>query len=56
MYASVARTLVAILTSVLQFYFSMFLVYSALAIAWGWLCYQNVQDLLPIQVCDDLFR
>ncbi|KAM5533936.1 hypothetical protein V8D89_012361 [Ganoderma adspersum] len=32
-----------------NFYFSMFLVYSALAIAWGWLCYQNVQDLLPIQ-------
>ncbi len=33
-----------------QFYFSMFLVYSLLAIAWGWLCYQNLQDLLPIQV------
>ncbi|TBU49906.1 lung seven transmembrane receptor-domain-containing protein [Dichomitus squalens] len=32
-----------------NFYFAMFLVYSALAIAWGWLCYQNVQDLLPIQ-------
>ncbi|OJT15937.1 hypothetical protein TRAPUB_13361 [Trametes pubescens] len=32
-----------------NFYFSMFLVYSALAIVWGWLCYQNVQDLLPIQ-------
>ncbi|KAM5539602.1 hypothetical protein V8D89_006711 [Ganoderma adspersum] len=32
-----------------NFYLSMFLVSSALAIAWGWLCYQNVQDLLPIQ-------
>ncbi|EJF66842.1 hypothetical protein DICSQDRAFT_151254, partial [Dichomitus squalens LYAD-421 SS1] len=32
-----------------NFYFAMFLVYSTLAIAWGWLCYQNVQDLLPIQ-------
>ncbi|KAI0375165.1 hypothetical protein BV20DRAFT_985525 [Pilatotrama ljubarskyi] len=32
-----------------NFYFAMFLIYSALAIAWGWLCYQNVQDLLPIQ-------
>ncbi|KAI0639574.1 lung seven transmembrane receptor-domain-containing protein [Trametes polyzona] len=32
-----------------NFYFAMFLVYSALAIVWGWLCYQNVQDLLPIQ-------
>ncbi|KAI0652014.1 lung seven transmembrane receptor-domain-containing protein [Trametes meyenii] len=32
-----------------NFYFAMFLVYSALAIGWGWLCYQNVQDLLPIQ-------
>ncbi|KAI0328533.1 hypothetical protein GY45DRAFT_1347163 [Cubamyces sp. BRFM 1775] len=32
-----------------NFYFAMFLVYSALAIGWGWLCWQNVQDLLPIQ-------
>lgn len=40
------------LTIAMQFYFSMFLVYSALAVAWGWLCYQNVQDLLPIQVRD----
>ncbi|OSD03235.1 hypothetical protein PYCCODRAFT_1477105 [Trametes coccinea BRFM310] len=32
-----------------NFYFAMFLVYSALGIAWGWLCWQNVQDLLPIQ-------
>ncbi|KAI0719950.1 lung seven transmembrane receptor-domain-containing protein [Cerioporus squamosus] len=32
-----------------NFYFSMFLVYSLLAIAWGWLCYRNLQDLLPIQ-------
>ncbi|KAI0830476.1 lung seven transmembrane receptor-domain-containing protein [Trametes gibbosa] len=32
-----------------NFYFAMFLVYSALAVGWGWLCYQNVQDLLPIQ-------
>lgn len=39
-----------VFTDVLQFYFAMFLVYSLLAIAWGWLCWQNVQDLLPIQV------
>ncbi|KAI0778347.1 lung seven transmembrane receptor-domain-containing protein [Trametes elegans] len=32
-----------------NFYFIMFLVYSVLAIGWGWLCYQNAQDLLPIQ-------
>ncbi|KAI0756841.1 lung seven transmembrane receptor-domain-containing protein [Daedaleopsis nitida] len=32
-----------------NFYFAMFLVYCLLAIAWGWLCWQNVQDLLPIQ-------
>ena len=28
----------------------MFLVYCLLGIGWGWLCYKNVQDLLPIQV------
>ncbi|KAJ7631174.1 lung seven transmembrane receptor-domain-containing protein [Roridomyces roridus] len=32
-----------------NFYFAMFLVYAALGAAWGWLCYQHVQDLLPIQ-------
>ncbi|KAH9944248.1 lung seven transmembrane receptor-domain-containing protein [Epithele typhae] len=32
-----------------NFYFAMFLLYCVLAIGWGWLCYQNVQDLLPIQ-------
>ncbi|KAJ7361540.1 lung seven transmembrane receptor-domain-containing protein [Mycena albidolilacea] len=32
-----------------NFYFAMFLVYAAFGAAWGWLCYQHVQDLLPIQ-------
>jgi hypothetical protein len=26
------------------------LAYVLFASAWGWLCYQHVQDLLPIQV------
>jgi hypothetical protein len=34
----------------LQFYFVMFLLYAAIAGVWGWMCYQNMQDLLPIQV------
>jgi len=32
-----------------NFYFAMFLVYAAFAAAWGWLCYQHLQELLPIQ-------
>ncbi|KAJ7897061.1 lung seven transmembrane receptor-domain-containing protein [Mycena olivaceomarginata] len=32
-----------------NFYFAMFLVYAVFGAAWGWLCYQHVQDLLPIQ-------
>ncbi|KAH9937302.1 protein PTM1 [Fomitopsis serialis] len=32
-----------------QFYFIMFLVYTVVAVGWGWLCYRNLQDLLPIQ-------
>ncbi|KZT75008.1 hypothetical protein DAEQUDRAFT_17258 [Daedalea quercina L-15889] len=32
-----------------NFYFAMFLVYTAVAVGWGWLCYKNLQDLLPIQ-------
>ncbi|KAJ6503337.1 lung seven transmembrane receptor-domain-containing protein [Mycena vitilis] len=32
-----------------NFYFVMFLVYAAFGAAWGWLCYQHLQDLLPIQ-------
>ncbi|CAL1694966.1 unnamed protein product [Somion occarium] len=32
-----------------NFYFAMFIVYAVLGVAWGWLCYQNLQDLLPIQ-------
>ncbi|THH33161.1 hypothetical protein EUX98_g1064 [Antrodiella citrinella] len=32
-----------------NFYFAMFIVYTVLAVAWGLLCYQNLQDLLPIQ-------
>jgi hypothetical protein len=34
----------------LQFYFAMFILYSALAAAWGWLCYKNIAEILPIQV------
>ncbi|KAK7465358.1 hypothetical protein VKT23_005337 [Stygiomarasmius scandens] len=32
-----------------NFYLAMFIVYGVLAAAWGWLCYQNSQDLLPLQ-------
>ena len=28
----------------------MFLLYTALAAAWGWLCYKHVTEILPIQV------
>lgn len=31
------------------FYFSMFLVYTVLGAAWGFLCYKHKDDLLPIQ-------
>lgn len=30
----------------------MFLVYTAVGAIWGWQCYRNLQDLLPIQVRD----
>ncbi|KAF8274128.1 protein PTM1 [Lactarius quietus] len=32
-----------------NFYFAMFVLYSALAAAWGWLCYKHVAEILPIQ-------
>ncbi|TFK56672.1 protein PTM1 [Heliocybe sulcata] len=32
-----------------NFYLAMFLIYTILAAAWGWLCYTHIQDLLPIQ-------
>ncbi|KAJ6575316.1 lung seven transmembrane receptor-domain-containing protein [Mycena capillaripes] len=32
-----------------NFYFVMFLVYAVFGAAWGWLCYQHVHELLPIQ-------
>ncbi|KAG6914637.1 hypothetical protein DXG01_016198 [Tephrocybe rancida] len=32
-----------------NFYFVMTLVYAAFAAAWGWLCYQHLHELLPIQ-------
>ncbi|KAF8898991.1 protein PTM1 [Infundibulicybe gibba] len=32
-----------------NFYFAMFLVYAAFGGAWGWLCYQHIHELLPIQ-------
>ncbi|KAJ7170074.1 lung seven transmembrane receptor-domain-containing protein [Mycena filopes] len=32
-----------------NFYFAMFLVYAVFGAAWGWMCYQHVQELLPIQ-------
>ncbi|KAF5368567.1 hypothetical protein D9758_002282 [Tetrapyrgos nigripes] len=32
-----------------NFYLVMFIVYATLAAVWGWLCYQNLQDLLPLQ-------
>ncbi|KAF8506739.1 lung seven transmembrane receptor-domain-containing protein [Russula emetica] len=31
------------------FYSAMFLLYTALAAAWGWLCYKHVTEILPIQ-------
>lgn len=37
-----------------NFYLAMLLAYVIFASAWGWLCYQHVQDLLPIQVCAPL--
>ncbi|KAI0962052.1 hypothetical protein AcV7_000979 [Taiwanofungus camphoratus] len=32
-----------------NFYFAMFIVYTVLACGWAWLCYTNLQDLLPVQ-------
>ncbi|KAJ4485867.1 lung seven transmembrane receptor-domain-containing protein [Lentinula aciculospora] len=32
-----------------NFYFVMFIVYGVIAAYWGWLCYRNLQDLLPLQ-------
>ncbi|KII94126.1 hypothetical protein PLICRDRAFT_50112 [Plicaturopsis crispa FD-325 SS-3] len=32
-----------------NFYFAMFLVYAVLGSAWGWLCYRQRDELLPIQ-------
>ncbi|KAK1220015.1 hypothetical protein PQX77_017222 [Marasmius sp. AFHP31] len=32
-----------------NFYFAMFLVYGIIAAIWGWLCYKNLQDILPLQ-------
>ncbi|KAL0063379.1 hypothetical protein AAF712_009688 [Marasmius tenuissimus] len=32
-----------------NFYFAMFLVYGIIAAVWGWLCYKNLQDILPLQ-------
>ncbi|KAF8481985.1 lung seven transmembrane receptor-domain-containing protein [Russula ochroleuca] len=32
-----------------NFYFVMFLFYTALAAAWAWLCYKHVTEILPIQ-------
>ncbi|KAI5117077.1 hypothetical protein M0805_007954 [Coniferiporia weirii] len=31
------------------FYLSLFLAYSVMACAWGWLCYKNREELLPLQ-------
>ncbi|KAI0275030.1 lung seven transmembrane receptor-domain-containing protein [Gloeopeniophorella convolvens] len=32
-----------------NFYLVMFLMYTALAAAWGWMCYKHVTEILPIQ-------
>lgn len=32
-----------------NFYFAMFIVYSVFGMTWAWLCYQHMQELLPIQ-------
>ncbi|TFK30882.1 hypothetical protein FA15DRAFT_662945 [Coprinopsis marcescibilis] len=32
-----------------NFYFVMFLLYAVIGIAWGFLCYRHLQELLPIQ-------
>ncbi|KAF5385063.1 hypothetical protein D9615_001311 [Tricholomella constricta] len=32
-----------------NFYFAMSLIYAIFAAAWAWLCYQHLQELLPIQ-------
>ena len=49
MYASLIAVSPAWLT-VAQFYFAMFIVYLLIGAAWGFQCYRNLQDLLPIQV------
>jgi hypothetical protein len=38
-----------------QFYFALFLVYSAFAAGWGWLCYRHIHELLPLQVLYYIF-
>ncbi|KAG5644624.1 hypothetical protein DXG03_008102 [Asterophora parasitica] len=42
-------SLIRALNSAIQFYFAMSLIYAILAAAWAWLCYQHLQELLPIQ-------
>ncbi|KAI0052524.1 hypothetical protein FA95DRAFT_1580094 [Auriscalpium vulgare] len=32
-----------------NFYLAMFIIYSLLGAAWGWICYQHITELLPIQ-------
>ncbi|KJA25787.1 hypothetical protein HYPSUDRAFT_213719 [Hypholoma sublateritium FD-334 SS-4] len=32
-----------------HFYFSMFVIYAGFALAWAWLCYRHMHELLPIQ-------
>ncbi|GBE77694.1 hypothetical protein SCP_0105760 [Sparassis crispa] len=32
-----------------NFYLAMFIIYTVLAVGWAWLCFKNLQDLLPIQ-------
>ncbi|PPQ63791.1 hypothetical protein CVT24_004333 [Panaeolus cyanescens] len=33
----------------ITFYLAMFVLYSLFSVYWAWLCYQNMQDLLPLQ-------
>jgi hypothetical protein len=39
----------AFIEKFLQFYLCMFLAYVTIGCVWGWYCYRNIHDLLPIQ-------
>ena len=40
-----------VVTAHFQFYFAMSAIYAFVGLVWGYLCWKNSQDLLPLQVC-----